>query len=187
MSAPADYSYTILSVGDSDMMRAGADLASEVEAVVPYHRDNLPAPMRIRDGGGTNSLTVLVVLGTTLFVAKHLTGKFLDDVYVQFQPRAKAFLEKIDTKLSGGNRKAKKLFTVSVWYEEYQVLVSVSVAAATFDDVAKQIPLVNDVHRNALMWMAVHGIQKPVHHYRIEDGKVSPTPLLLDHFQATIS
>lgn len=187
MSTPEGYTYTIHSAGDSDMMRVAAELASETEAIVPYHGADLPAPMRIRNSGATNSLTVFVVLGATLFVAKHLTGKFLDDVYIQFQPRVKAFLEKVDSKLSGGNRAAKKIFNVSVWYEEYQVLVSVSVAGTTYDDVAKQMPLVNDVHRNALVWIAVHGIQKPVHHYHIEDGKVSPTPVLLDRFQATIN
>jgi hypothetical protein len=115
-----------------------------------------------------------------------MSRKFLDDVYAQFQPRVKAFLASLDAKLNGGNRKAKKVFHVNVWYSKYNVLVSVAVAGRTFDDIVNQLQLVPVVHSNALTWIEMNGIQRPVHHYRIEDGKVSPTPMLLENINQAL-
>ena len=39
------------------------------------------------------------------------------------------------------------------------------------------------VHANAASWIATNGIQKPVHQYRIEGGKVNAAPILAEHFE----
>lgn len=188
MSKPSGYSFTLIAAGDSQWYReVSAPLAKVLEEVVPFHSEALPELLRVRSGIVTNALTSFVVLGVTFFVANHLGGKALDEVYVRLiQPRFKTFLAKIDQKLKGGNRKAKKVFSVNRWYAEHNVLVSVSVVGRNFDEVVKQLDLVSPVHSNALAWIANNGTQKPVHHYRIEDGKVSPVPLLFDCIEETL-
>jgi len=183
MSKTPDYSYIIFASGDAEWYReAAAPLAESLEEVVPFHGKEVPAPLQTVSGVVKNDWKPFAVLGCALFVAQHLTAKFLDDVYAQIQPRIKALLEKLDSKLNGGNRRAQKVFTVSVWYAEYNVLVSVSVVGKDFDSVVKQLHLVQGVLANALTWIATNGTQKPIHHYNIEDGKVNAAPVLLDRF-----
>jgi hypothetical protein len=186
---PSGYSFTLVAVGDSQWYReVSAPLAKVLEEVVPFRSGELPKPLQVRSGIVTNALASFVVLGVTFFVANRLAGKALDDVYTQLiQPRFKTFLAKIDRKLNGGNRKAKKVFSVNRWYADHNVLVSVSVVGRSFDEVVKQLDLVSLVHSKAFAWIAANGTQKPVHHYRIEDGKVSPIPLLFDRIEDTLA
>jgi hypothetical protein len=181
MGQISGYNYTVISSGDAEWCgEVAAPLAKATEELVPYYDEEMPGPMKVRRAV-TNDWTGLAVVGIGFFVAKHLTGKFLDDVYAQFQPNVKAFLAKVEAKLNGGNRKSQKMFYVNVWYFEYNVLVSVAVAGRNFEEVVKYLQLVPVVHSNALSWIASNGIQMPVHYYRIEDGKVSPVPMLLDN------
>jgi len=89
-------------------------------------------------------------------------------------------LEKIDRRLSAVNRKKRCAFKCSIWYDEHDVLVSVVVLGNSFDEVVKQLHLIPVVHTNALVWIAANGVQKPIHHYKIKDGRVNAPPLLLD-------
>jgi hypothetical protein len=56
----------------------------------------------------------------------------------------------------------------------------VVVLGGSFDEIVKQLHLIPVVHTNALVWIATHGVQKPIHHYTIEHGQVNATPRLLD-------
>jgi hypothetical protein len=185
---PPDFSFALTAAGDSQWFRdVSAPLAKELEGMVPFNREELPEPLRVRTGITTNDLTSFVMLGITFFVANRLGGKALDDAYTHLiQPRFTAFLAKIDKKLNGGNRKAKKVFSVNRWYAEHKVLVSVSVVGSDFDEVIKQLDLVPTVHSRAIGWITANGARKPIHYYRIEDGKVSPVPMLFDRIEETL-
>jgi hypothetical protein len=186
MDKPTGYSYRVHSLGDSQWCQElAAPIWKEAADLVPFYDKELPEPMKV-PGVVTNAFTSLAVIGVSFFVVKHLTGKFLDDVYAQFQPRVKAFLAKVEQKLNGGNRKAKKIFSVNVWYAEYDVLVSVAVVGRSFDEVVDQLKLVPSVHSRALNYIRTAGRQKPIHHYEIENGRVSPVPKLLDRISETM-
>jgi hypothetical protein len=189
LSNPPNFSFALTAAGDSQWFRdVSAPLAKELEGMVPFNREELPEPLRVRAGIATNDLTSFVMLGITFFVANRLGGKALDDVYIHLiQPQFKAFLAKIDKKLNRVNRKAKKVFSVNRWYAEYKVLVSVLVVGSDFEEVVKQLYLVPTVHTSALAWIAANGAQRPIHYYRIESGKVSLVPMLFDHIEETIS
>jgi hypothetical protein len=181
MAEAQNFGYTVIASGDSQMQGEAALLAKAIEEHVPYYGSDLPEPLRF-NRIVTNDWKSFVALGVTFFVAQRLGGKFLDDVYaILIQPRLKPVLEKLDTKLNGGNRKAQKVFTVSVWYAEYGALVAVAVLGHTFDEVVEQIHLIPTVHSNALNWLIANKFTKPVHYYKIENGKVNAAPLLLDH------
>jgi hypothetical protein len=184
---PPDFSFALTAAGDSQWFgEVSAPLSRELEEMVLFNKEELPEPLRVRTGIVTNDWKSFVMLGITFFVTNRLGGKALDDVYTHLiQPRLTAFLAKIDKKLNGGNRKAKKLFSVNRWYAERKVLVSVSVVGSDFEEVVKQLYLVPTVHSNALGWIAANGMRKPIHYYRIEDGKVSPVPMLFDHIEET--
>src|ERR1017187_7717226 len=161
LSNSPDFSFAFTAAGNSQWFRdVSAPLAKELEGMVPLNREELPTPLRVRTGIVTNDLTSFVMLGVTFFVANRLGGKALDDVYAHLiQPRFTAFLAKIDKKLNGRNRKAKKVFSVNRWYSEHKVLVSVSVVGSDFDEVVKQLHLVPTVHSSALAWIAANGVK----------------------------
>jgi hypothetical protein len=178
------YSFTVMATGDAQWHRdVAAPLGAEVNTLVPYYKGELPAPLVTPNRGPMNAWIGLVILGVTVFVAKTLTEKFLADVYTEFQPNIKAFLSnlKAKLKLNGGNQKAKKAFHFDAWYYEYDVLVSVAVIGTTFDEIDEQLHLVRAVHANAITWIRENGTQKPIHLYEIENGKVSPAPVLLEN------
>jgi hypothetical protein len=182
MAETQDFSYTVIASGDYQVAEEAASLAKIVEQHLPFHREEMPEPLRFKSEPRA-AWGALLALGVTFFVGQHLARKFLDEVYtVILQPRIKPFLEKLDQKLNGGNHKARKMFTVSVWYEDYDTLVAVSVAGNSFDEMLQQLALVPTVHANALSWLATNERSKPVHYYKIEDGKVNAEPLLLDRF-----
>ena len=177
------YSYTIVAAGNSEVHReAAAPLASALEQVIPHHDKPLPSPLALPQDARNDAATVgVLVVGLILFVAKDITKLAVTDVYTKLvQPRLNAVLEKIDRRLSGENLKRTRAFKCSIWYEEHDVLVSVVVLGNSFDEIVKQLHLIPVVHTNALVWIAANGVQKPIHHYRIEDGRVNATPLLLD-------
>ena len=177
-----DYAYAVMASGDSQMHAQAALLGEAIEEHVPSHGPELPEPLR-PNPSVRNALIPFVALGVTFFVVQRLGGKFLDDVYAQLlQPRIKPLLEKIDARLNRGNRLARKLLSVSIWYAEYQVLVTVALVGSTFDEIAEQMHLVSTVHFNALNWLTTHKVTKPVHYYKIEGGKVNAEPILLDRF-----
>jgi hypothetical protein len=181
MAEAQNVGYSVIASGDSQMQGEAALLAKAIEENVPYYGSDLPEPLRF-NRSVTNDWKSYVALGVTFFVAQRFGGKFLDEIYaILIQPRLKPILEKLETKLNGGNRKAKKVFTVNVWYEEHKALVSVAVTGHTFDEVVQQIHLIPSVHSNALNWLIVNKVTKPVHYYKIENGNVNAAPLLLDH------
>jgi hypothetical protein len=156
--------------------------ADAMEKLLPPHAGDVPQPLRLSKAN-RNDATTAVLLCFTLFVAGHLTKKVLDDVFaIIIQPRLKPLLEKIDLKLAR-NRADKKSFNASVWYAEFNVLVSVTVVGKSFAEIIEQRDLIPTVHANAISWIAANGVQKPIHHYSIEDGKVNAAPILADHFQ----
>jgi len=184
MSTLAGYKCSFLTVGDADFLEEVAiPFASSIEELVPPYKEKLPEPLRIPRNIQNNPFS-LVVLGVTIFVASHLTKKILDDVYSTIiEPRLKPFLKKIDAKLK---KKGKTTFNISIWYSEFNALVSVNVVGDTFADIESQLPLLKTVHVNALAWIAVHGVQKPIHHYVLEKGNVNATPLLTDTVQEAL-
>ena len=187
MSKMPNYSYVIFASGNAEWYReAAAPLAKSLEELVPFHGPEVPAPLHTVGGVVKNELHSIVLLGCTLFVAQRFATHFVDDIYAQIQPRIKAILATIDQKLTGHNRKAKKSFTVSVWYFDYNVLLSVTVVGPDFEAVAKQLDLVPVVQANALAWIAANGVGKLIHHYRVEDGKVNAAPVLLDSFEEMV-
>jgi hypothetical protein len=177
-----EYGCGIAVSGGADFYReVGIPFCEEIKTLLPAGRDETPEPLKvplvIRADAG-----IVLLIGATVYVASHLTKKVLDDVYsTLIQPRLKPLLEKADSKLTGGgNKRAKKGFNFSVWYDQYQALVSVTVKADSFADVANEAKLIRTVHANGLAWIETNGSPKPVHHYIIENGKVNAIPELVE-------
>jgi hypothetical protein len=190
MMKATGYSYTIIAAGDSEVYReAAVPLASALEQVIPHRGGPLPSPLALpRDARNDVATVGVLLVGLILFVAKDMTKLAVTDVYTKLiKPRLNAVLEKIDIQLSGANRKTRRAFNCSIWYDEHDVLVSVMVVGNSFDEVVKQLHLIPVVHANALVWIAANGSQKPIHHYKIEAGHVNATPLLLDRLADAMS
>ena len=189
MNKASEFSFTIFSSGNAEMKSESARLATAIEEQLPSYGETLPRPLRV-SGVVENFGVSEVIIGCTLFVtavetlAKDLRKNLWDDFYkVIIQPQYVAFLEKLDQRLKGGNARAKKTFVDGVWYAEFNVLVSISVVGDTFEEVAKQFHLVQEVHENALRWIVANGSGgKPVHHYKIQGGKINVEPILLERF-----
>jgi hypothetical protein len=129
--------------------------------------------------GAVNDFVGFAVIGITLFITKKIGDDFYD---VVLKPRVRKCFEWLDGKLTGGNRKTQKVFVSNIWYQRHNVVVSVAVAGKDFAEVVSQLDLLGIVHANALNWIIARGVSAPVHHYRIEDGKVNAEPLLLERF-----
>jgi hypothetical protein len=193
MNKASDFSFTIFSSGNAEVKSESARLATAIEEQLPSYSETLPGPLLV-SGVVENFGVSEVIIGCTLFVtavetlAKDLRKNLWDDFYkVIIQPRYVAFLEKLDRRLKGGNARARKTFVDGVWYAQFSVLVSISVVGNTFEEVAQQFHLVQGVHENALRWIIANGSGgKPVHHFKIEGGKVNVDPILLDRFVDTL-
>jgi len=109
--------------------------------------------------------------------AARLTDDFYD---VIVKPRVRKAFEALNQKLIPSNTKAKKVLILSVWYEQYDLVVSVSVIGEDFDKIIAQLDQVGVMQRNVLAQVAAAGVLAPVHHYTIEDGKVNTDPELLE-------
>lgn len=189
MSKESDYRYSVFAAGNSDVQSEAARLATTLDEHLTLQGKDVPEPLR-ESGAVRNFGVSEVIIGCTLFVtavetlAKDLRKNLWDDFYkVIIQPQYVAFLEKLDQRLKGGNARAKKTFVDGVWYAEFNVLVSISVVGDTFEEVAKQFHLVQEVHENALRWIVANGSGgKPVHHYKIQGGKINVEPILLERF-----
>src|SRR4051794_16865019 len=165
MSIDPGYSCTITVSGGSEFIRqVGAPFATDIKSVLPADPEKMPdvfpcSPLVF------NSVVTVLAIGATVFVASHLTKKVLDDVYsVLIQPRLKSFLEKVDAKLKQADVKGQKSFNQSIWYDEFQVLVSVTIQDDSFANISKRVDAVHGVHEQALEWIRKSGVQKPVHY-----------------------
>jgi hypothetical protein len=181
-------SVTFHAVGDSDWAdNVVIPLARGIEEVVPPHIGEIPPPLRQRmhrSGSVANGLNCLVVVGVVIFVAQTIGGKGLEDFYdVVLKTRFRKYFKKLDSRLSGGNQKAKKEFTTNIWYQQHSVVVSVSVIGDDMAAIETQLDLIGQTHLNALTWVETHGVLAPVHQYRIENGKVSAKPILLERLE----
>lgn len=58
--------------------------------------------------------------------------------------------------------------------------VCVSIVGKNFDEIVQQLDLVEIVRSNALKWISEHGASAPLHHYRIDGGKVNAKPFPLE-------
>lgn len=172
-------SYTVFSQGDSDWHGdVAAPLAEAIEEKIPHHVGDFPPALWQRaDRGAVNAWLAPVIIGLTLFVSKKVSDDFWD---VIVKPRVRKCFEWLDRKLTGGNRKARKIFNSSIWYKEHNVIVTISVLGKDFSEIVSQLDLLSTVHSNALNWIAQHGVAAPVHHYRIENRKVNAAPLLAE-------
>ena len=173
MTTPSGYSFRINTMGDSEVTgEIASPLSRELESILPYRPVELPDSMR-QSGAICNVFGGGIILELTLYVAAGFAVKAIGDVYTTLiQPRIKPYLEKCDRKLGGANIQAKKTVTVSMWYEEYQALVSVSMVGNSFDDVAKQLDRSRTIHADALADLTSGGTQKQAY-YKIECGKIS--------------
>jgi hypothetical protein len=181
-------SVTFHSVGDSDWMDDVAiPLSRGIEKVVPRHIGKIPPPLRQRmnrSGAAANGLFGIVVVGVVIFVAQKIGGKGLEDFYdVVLKPRFRKHFKKLDARLSGGNRKAQKEFTINIWYQQHDVVVSVSIVGEDMAAIESQLDLMEQIHLNALTWVETRGVSAPVHQYRIENGKVNAKPMLLERLE----
>lgn len=185
MSTVTDYSCSIVALGDEEFFReVAAPFAGSLQKLVPPYTGELPRPLRGSQSFQNGPMTVVLV-GFTIFVASHLTKRVLDDIYSTIiQPRLKPLLETTNLKLR--QIRTQKSFNASFWYGEHNVLVSVTVVGNSFAEILKQIDLIPTVHTNALAWIIANGIQKPIHHYKIEDGKVNAEPVLAEHVKEVL-
>lgn len=178
---------SFLSAGDSDWLKKiTIPLADDIESIAPRHLGEIPPPLRRRMARSqvVNAGVGPVVAGFTLFVAATIATKTLGDFYdILLKPRIRKFFKGLDKKLSGGNCKSQKVFNSSIWYQEYGVLVSVSVLGKTMAEIESQLDLVDEIHSNARNWIAEHGAAAPVLYYKIEAGKVNAKPELADRLE----
>jgi hypothetical protein len=192
-------SVKIYGAGNADWFRnVLAPLQDELLAVVPRHLGEIPLPLRQRmtrsEPEIMNAWGMVLVAGVTLYVARKagkVAGKYfekaLDEGYdVVLKPRIRKLWKGLDKMLIGANKKHDKAFLVSIWYEELNVLVTVAVIGATFDDIIGQLDLMHQVHTNALTWIASHGVSAPVHHYLLQDGKVNAEPLFFEREEEVV-
>jgi hypothetical protein len=180
----AGISHTVFAEGNSDWYRnVAAPFAEAIEEVIQPHIGDFPVALRQRMNRGTvNEFLGYAVIAVAVFVTKKIGDNFWD---VMLKPRVQKCFEWLDGRLTGGNRKARKIFISSIWYKEYNVVVSVSVIGKDFAEVVSQLNLLSVVHSNAFNWIALNGVSAPVHHYRIESGKVNAEPLLLQRVDHT--
>jgi hypothetical protein len=179
-SQQAEINVQFLSVGDADWIRnVMIPLADELQQAIPRHIGEIPPALRQRmtRSGACNSALVYAVAAVTVYFLKKVADDFYD---VVIKPRSRKIFEHLDEKLTGANRKAKKVFIVNAWHQEHGVVVTVSVVGADFDEITSQMDLIGTVHRQALTWITQNGVSAPVHHYRIENGQVNEKPMLLD-------
>jgi hypothetical protein len=172
-------SHTIFAAGDANWYgNVAAPLAESLEEIIPRHVGDIPVPLRQRmNRGAVNDLVGFAVIGITLFIIKKVGDDFYD---VVLKPRVRKCFEWLDGKLTGGNHKTRKVFVSSIWYQRHNIVVSVVVEGNDFAKIVSQLDLLGVVHANALNWIVGRGVSAPVHHYKIEDGKVNAEPLLLD-------
>lgn len=146
---------------------------------LPRFEGDLPEACRQRHirSGAMNAFFGYAVAGIGLYILK----KAADDWYdVSVKPRLKKVFEAIDKKLIPANKKSSKVLIMSVWYEQYNVVISVAVIADDFDQIVAQLDQVGVVQRNALAAVESGGVLAPVHLYTIEGGQVNTKPELLD-------
>ncbi len=177
-------SHTIFAAGNSNWYKnVAAPLAESLEEVLPRHIGEIPVPLRQRmNRSAVNDLVGVAVIGMTLFITKKVGDDFYD---VVLKPRVRKCFEWLDSKLTGGNRKTRKLFVSNIWYHKHNVVVSVAVIGKDFSEVVSQLNLLAVVHTNALNWIVERGISAPVHRYKIEAGKVNAEPSLLNRVDET--
>ena len=186
-------SVRIFGGGNSDWFRnVLAPLQDEFLTAVPRHLGEIPLPLRPRVTRGepqiVNAWGMILTAGVTFYVARKagkLVGKYfekaLDEGFdVVLKPRIRKLWKGLDKMLIGANRKHDKAFVVSVWYDELNVLVTVAIIGATFEDIVGQLELMHQIHTNALTWIVARGVSAPVHHYLLRDGKVNAEPLLFE-------
>jgi hypothetical protein len=183
-------SVSFLSAGDSDWIkRVIIPLADDIESIAPRHVGEIPAPLRRRMTRSqvVNAGVGPVIAGVTLFVAATIATKTLGDFYdILLKPRIRKIFQGLDKKLSGGNCKSQKVFNSSIWYQEFGVLVSVSVVGKTMNEIESQLDLVDETHSNARNWVAEHGAVAPVLYYKIEAGRVNAKPQLADRLEEVV-
>lgn len=162
---------------------------AEALKTFPQERQERLGLERLQMSVRNDAATFAAIFGVVFFVSQRLTGNFVDDVYtVILQPRIKPVLEQIDTYLRGKRSKSnpKRVFNWTQWYEEYEVWVSVSLVGEFQSDTESRLDLMKDAHGDARKWIAENGVQRPVHHYEIENGKVNLKPIFADHLSEVI-
>jgi hypothetical protein len=145
----------------------------------PRFQGDFPQSCRQRKtrSGAMNAFFGYAIAGIGLYLLK----KAADDWYdVSVKPRLKKVFEAFDKKVIPTNKRARKVFILSVWHEQYNVVISVAVIDDDFDQIVAQLDQVGVVQRNALAAVESGGVLAPVHLYTIEAGRVNTKPELLE-------
>jgi len=177
MNTSTGYTCMVTASGNPDFYRGVAvPFAEAIEELLATRKGEIHAPVKM-SAVIRNDATSFILLGITIFVAKYFTKNVLEDFYANtIQPHLESQLLKIESKVS--RNRLKKSFNISLWYAEYDALVSVTVIGNSIADVAEQLHLIPGVHENALFRVTANGTQDKIHHYTIVGGKVNAVPLL---------
>ncbi|MEO7300695.1 MAG: hypothetical protein ABI042_19190 [Verrucomicrobiota bacterium] len=184
---PIECKYFTLAGGDAPFYRA---------VVVPFvdaiendlfsngiHRKDNPLDDCLKTNENVQNAPVLIagIVGVILFVGARIGGKILDEIYTaKIQPIVKRLFAQADRKLTPQLTCKKKMYQMGVWYEQQRVLILVAIIGCSFEEILNQHDLLTTIHANAVCWITENGLQKPIHLYRLEGGKVNAVPLLFD-------
>ncbi|HSY16678.1 MAG TPA: hypothetical protein VK815_00015 [Candidatus Acidoferrales bacterium] len=181
MSNPTD-EFGVLGMmanGDADWLQNVMVPLHEGFRDLPHFKGEFPTSCRQRHtrSEAMNTYFGVAIAAIGFYALKKVTDDFYD---VIVKPRVRKVFEALDKKFIPANNKAKKVLILSVWYEQYDLVVSVSVVGEDFDKIITQLDQVGVVQRSALAQVAAAGVLAPVHHYTIEDGKVNTEPELFE-------
>jgi hypothetical protein len=167
-------------------------LQKDISTALPRHPGEIPPPLRQALTSGepqiTNSWSTVLTVGVAVSVpVGKLLSKVIEEGYaIILKPRIQKMWEGLEKRLTGGNQKSKKAFLFSFWYEEFNVLVTVTVLGNTMDDIVNQMDTVFQVQLNALTRITTIGVSAPVHHYLLLNGKVNAEPELFERQEDVI-
>jgi hypothetical protein len=165
-----EFSYSVLCVGDAEFIRTAAiPLGQELEDVLGQQgrgKDEWPdaPPLGVSPEPGMD-LWLPELLGVLLFLGSWTARKLLDELYAtKLQPHVKRWLAKADRKVRR-RRKGEPTFSISLWYEDLNIVVVVVLKGESYAALADASELALSVHREGLEWALNHPDDGPVFLY----------------------
>jgi hypothetical protein len=174
--------HSIDCAGTADFIRDfGIDLARMLENAFGEEArgsDDVPDPSLVGPQPRADLVTPMLV-GFVAYLFSWTAKTFLDEVYqLKLQPRVREWLVAADERVLGTWRKRKKTFTVSAWYEDLGVIVTVALQASSFSRIAEESERILALHRFGLDWAVDHPEAAPVQMYVVSNGVVDVEPRL---------
>ncbi len=180
---PDGQQYSILCAGDARFFReAGVSLCETVELILDNEGWSkaglLDASLFPINKAPHADASTSMALGVLFFAGSWAVSKIFDEVYtLKLQPKLRQWLLKADEIVVFGHKKQKRIFSVSMYYEELGIVVMVALTGASYAALADELNAVRKLQLEGLEWARQHPGSGPVYLYVIDNGSANNRPL----------